>query len=48
MPGAYNDLDVVISHQTDLVVPVRRFRPLATYKGSDRPGRHRRHPDEER
>jgi tRNA-splicing ligase RtcB (3'-phosphate/5'-hydroxy nucleic acid ligase) len=48
MPGAYKDLDTVISRQTDLVVPVRRFRPLATYKGSDRPGQRRWHPDEER
>jgi tRNA-splicing ligase RtcB (3'-phosphate/5'-hydroxy nucleic acid ligase) len=48
MPGAYKDLEVVMSRQADLVVPVRRFRPLATYKGSDRPGRRQRRPDEER
>jgi tRNA-splicing ligase RtcB (3'-phosphate/5'-hydroxy nucleic acid ligase) len=47
MPGAYKDLEVVISRQADLVVPVRRFRPLATYKGSDRPTRQRRRADEE-
>ncbi len=50
MPGAYKDLDAVMTHQADLVEVVRRFTPLATYKGTDRPrgrgGRWR--PDEER
>jgi tRNA-splicing ligase RtcB len=50
MPGAYKDLDAVMAHQQDLVQPVRRFTPLATYKGSDeRPRRRNRsRPAEER
>ena len=36
MPGAYKDLDEVMARQSDLVEPVRRFTPLATYKGVDR------------
>ena len=53
MPGAYKDLDTVMSHQADLVEAVARFTPLATYKGSDG-GRGRRRskqkwrPEEER
>jgi tRNA-splicing ligase RtcB len=39
MPGAYKDLDDVMAHQADLVEPVRRFTPLATYKGTDKPRR---------
>jgi tRNA-splicing ligase RtcB len=37
MPDAYKDLDEVMAHQADLVEPVRRFTPLATYKGADKP-----------
>jgi tRNA-splicing ligase RtcB len=37
MPGAYKDLDTVMAAQSDLVETVRRFTPLATYKGSDPP-----------
>jgi tRNA-splicing ligase RtcB len=40
MPGAYKDLDAVMANQADLVETVRRFTPLATYKGADAP-RHR-------
>lgn len=47
MPGAYKDLDEVMHRQSDLVEPVRRFTPLATYKGVDR-RRGKRGPDEER
>jgi tRNA-splicing ligase RtcB len=42
MPGAYKDLDEVMAAQADLVEPVRRFRPLATYKGAERQRRSRR------
>ena len=42
MPGAYKDLDAVMASQADLVRPVRRFTPLATYKGADPPRRRRR------
>ncbi len=51
MPGAYKDLEEVMGQQGDLVEPVRRFRPLATYKGSEDPGRRKRmrwRPEEER
>jgi tRNA-splicing ligase RtcB len=50
MPGAYKDLDEVMTQQTDLVEPVRRFTPVGTYKGVDRrPGtRSRRRLAEER
>ena len=50
MPGAYKDLDEVMANQADLVEPVRRFTPLATYKGADAPRRRRGRwrPDEER
>jgi hypothetical protein len=54
MPDAYKDLDQVMANQADLVEPVRRFRPLATYKGAERPRRsrsrseRRRTTDEER
>jgi len=51
MPGAYKDLDEVMANQADLVEPVRRFTPLATYKGVDRPRRRSRagrRPEEER
>jgi tRNA-splicing ligase RtcB len=59
MPGAYKDLDVAMASQADLVEPVRRFRPLATYKVAEphRRSRRSRHsgrsgrrwrPDEER
>ncbi|HET6918188.1 MAG TPA: RtcB family protein, partial [Jiangellaceae bacterium] len=37
MPAAYKDLDEVMAHQAGLVEPVRRFTPLATYKGTDKP-----------
>jgi tRNA-splicing ligase RtcB len=36
MPGAYKDLEEVMSLQADLVEPVRRFTPLGTYKGVER------------
>jgi tRNA-splicing ligase RtcB (3'-phosphate/5'-hydroxy nucleic acid ligase) len=39
MPAAYKDLEEVMAAQSDLVEPVRRFTPLATYKGTDRPRR---------
>lgn len=42
MPGAYKDLDQVMRAQSDLVEPVRRFTPLATYKGSQEQRRKRR------
>jgi tRNA-splicing ligase RtcB len=43
MGGAYKDLDEVMRAQADLVEPVRRFSPVATYKGADvRGGRRRR------
>jgi len=53
MPDAYKDLDEVMANQADLVEPVRRFRPLATYKGAEprrrsRRSRRRWRPDEER
>jgi tRNA-splicing ligase RtcB len=53
MPDAYKDLDEVMASQADLVEPVRRFRPLATYKGAEprrrsRRSRRRWRPDEER
>jgi tRNA-splicing ligase RtcB (3'-phosphate/5'-hydroxy nucleic acid ligase) len=54
MPGAYKDLDDVMSNQADLVRPTRRFRPLGTYKGADarrggrRAGARRWRPEEER
>ena len=49
MPAAYKDLDLVMASQADLVEPVRRFTPVATYKGAERPrsrrqGRVRRGP----
>jgi tRNA-splicing ligase RtcB (3'-phosphate/5'-hydroxy nucleic acid ligase) len=42
MPAAYKDLDQVMADQADLVEPVKRLLPLATYKGADRPRRRRR------
>jgi tRNA-splicing ligase RtcB len=53
MPDAYKDLDEVMASQRDLVEPVRRFRPLGTYKGAEprrrsRRARRRWRPDEER
>jgi tRNA-splicing ligase RtcB len=42
MPGAYKDLDKVMHNQADLVETVRRFTPLATYKGSDAPRRRKK------
>lgn len=53
MPGAYKDLDEVMASQADLVEPVQRFGPLATYKGAESRRRSRRsgrrwRPDEER
>ena len=42
MPGAYKDLDEVMTHQSELVRPVRRLTPIATYKGSEAPLRKRR------
>ncbi len=50
MPAAYKDLDDVMANQADLVEPVRRFRPLGTYKGSARRRGRRRgwRPAEER
>jgi tRNA-splicing ligase RtcB len=52
MPAAYKDLDHVMASQSDLVEPVRRFTPLATYKGAERPRSRRRgrgwRPEEER
>lgn len=50
MPAAYKDLDAVMANQADLVEPVRRFRPLATYKGADAPRRRKGkwRPEEER
>jgi tRNA-splicing ligase RtcB (3'-phosphate/5'-hydroxy nucleic acid ligase) len=35
MPGAYKDLDEVMTAQADLVRPVRKLTPLATYKGAE-------------
>ena len=52
MPGAYKDLDTVMAAQVDLVETVRRFTPLATYKGSDPPKNRKKkrtwRPEEER
>jgi tRNA-splicing ligase RtcB len=49
MPGAYKDLDAVMAHQSDLVEPVLRLTPLATYKGAERARRRgRRRPADER
>lgn len=53
MPGAYKDLDQVMRNQADLVRPVQRMTPLATYKGVDKRAkrqkqRGRRPPDQER
>ena len=52
MPGAYKDLDEVMANQADLVEPVRRLTPLATYKGVERARSKRRsrgwRPEEER
>ena len=50
MPSAYKDLDEVMANQAELVEPVRRFTPLATYKGSETPRRRRKgwRPEEER
>ena len=50
MPAAYKDLDQVMANQADLVEPVRRYTPLATYKGSEKPRRGKRgwRPEEER
>jgi len=50
MPGAYKDLDEVMANQADLVAPVRRFSPLATYKGAENVRRRRGkwRPEEER
>jgi len=42
MPGAYKDLGEVMSAQADLVEPVRRFTPVATFKGADPPRRRKR------
>jgi tRNA-splicing ligase RtcB len=42
MPGAYKDLEATMAAQADLVEPVRRFTPLATYKGSEGGRRRRR------
>jgi tRNA-splicing ligase RtcB len=39
MPSAYKDLDAVMAAQADLVEPVQRLTPLATYKGADPPRR---------
>lgn len=39
MPGAYKDLDAVMTNQADLVEPVAHLTPLATYKGADPPRR---------
>ncbi len=47
MPGAYKDLDEVMVRQSDLVEPVVRFTPVATYKGVEK-GRGKRRPEEER
>lgn len=47
MPGAYKDLDEVMARQSDLVEPVVRFTPLATYKGVEK-GRGTWRPDAER
>ncbi len=41
MPAAYKDLDQVMANQSELVEPARRFTPIATYKGSDKPRRGR-------
>ncbi len=51
MPAAYKDLDQVMANQSELVEPVRRYTPLATYKGSEPPRRRRTkawRPEEER
>lgn len=54
MPGAYKDLDEVMTAQADLVRPERKLTPLGTYKGAERPRRRRRdrakswRPEEER
>ena len=37
MPAAYKDLDQVMAAQADLVEPVRRFTPIGTYKGAEKP-----------
>jgi tRNA-splicing ligase RtcB (3'-phosphate/5'-hydroxy nucleic acid ligase) len=42
MPAAYKDLDAVMAAQADLVEPVRRFMPLGTYKGAERPRRRKK------
>ena len=42
MPGAYKDLEEVMTAQADLVRAVRRLTPLGTYKGSEhRKGRNK-------
>jgi tRNA-splicing ligase RtcB len=52
MPGAYKDLDQVMRNQADLVRPLRRLTPMATYKGVEkgrkRRGKGRWRPEEER
>lgn len=48
MPGAYKNLDDVMAAQADLVQPVQRLTPLATYKGADKAKRAKWRPDEER
>lgn len=50
MPDAYKDLDQVMANQADLVEPVKKFTPLATYKGTERSRRRKGHwrPEEER
>ena len=51
MPSAYKDLDHVMANQSELVRPVRRYTPIATYKGSEPPRRRRSkawRPEEER
>jgi tRNA-splicing ligase RtcB (3'-phosphate/5'-hydroxy nucleic acid ligase) len=50
MPGAYKDLDDVMANQADLVEPVKRYTPMATYKGVERRHRSKKRwrPEEER
>ena len=44
MPAAYKDLDHVMAAQADLVEPVRRFTPIGTYKGAEKPRKRKRKP----
>ena len=39
MPAAYKDLDEVRADQADVVDPVGRYTPQATYTGSEPPRR---------